>query len=53
MAHMQLWVLGGILTAVVVAHPEVVGLPADWGLGDTVRTTRRSGGGEAPDVCHR
>jgi len=34
-----LLVLGGILIAVVVAHPEVAGLPADWGLGDTVRTS--------------
>ena len=28
-----LLVLGGVLAAVVVAHPEVVGLPRDWGLG--------------------
>jgi uncharacterized membrane protein len=34
-----LLVLGGILTAVVVAHPEVVGLPRDWGLGSAVRTS--------------
>ncbi len=35
----MLLVLGGILVAVVVAHPEVVGLPRDWGLGSTVRTS--------------
>ena len=29
----MLLVLGGILVAVVVAYPEVVGLPADWGSG--------------------
>ena len=32
-------VLGGVLLAVVVAHPGVVGLPADWGAGDSVRTS--------------
>ncbi len=34
-----LLVLSGVLTAVVVAHPEVVGLPLDWGLGRAVRTS--------------
>jgi uncharacterized membrane protein len=32
-----LLILGGVLLAVVVARPEVVGLPPDWGLGTTVR----------------
>ena len=34
-----LLVLGGVLTAVVVAHPQVVRLPRDWGLGSAVRTS--------------
>jgi uncharacterized membrane protein len=34
----MLLVLGGVLIAVVVAHPDVVGLPSDWGLG-AVRTS--------------
>ncbi len=34
-----LLVVGGVLVAVVVAHPQVVGLPADWGLGRTIRTS--------------
>lgn len=34
-----LLVLGGVLVAVLVAHPGVVGLPLDWGLGRSVRTT--------------
>ena len=34
-----LLVLGGVLVAVVVADPEVVGLPPDWGLGNTIRTS--------------
>jgi uncharacterized membrane protein len=34
----MLLVLGGVLVAVVVARPEVVGLPSDWGLGSGVRT---------------
>ena len=34
-----LLILGGILIAIVVAHPEVVALPPDWGLGSTVRPT--------------
>jgi uncharacterized membrane protein len=29
----------GILTAVVVAYPSLVGLPDDWGTGDLVRTS--------------
>lgn len=34
-----LLVLWGILTAVVVAYPDVVGLPRDLGSGQAVRTT--------------
>lgn len=34
-----LLVLGGVLVAVVVADPGVVGLPPDWGLGSTIRTS--------------
>ena len=34
-----LLVLGGVVVAVVVAHPEVDGLPPGWELGDRVRTS--------------
>ncbi len=32
-------VLGGIVAAFVVAYPEIVGLPPEWGLGHPVRTS--------------
>ena len=39
LVHPLLLVLGGILVAVVVAYPEVVGLPRDLGHGHVVRTS--------------
>jgi uncharacterized membrane protein len=32
-------ILGGVLVAVVVSRPEVLGLPEDWGFGNLARTT--------------
>jgi uncharacterized membrane protein len=34
-----LLVIGGVVVAVVVAHPEVAGLPPDWQIGRDVRTS--------------